>query len=198
VLQYFVLNKPYGFVSQFTDEGKHKGLQHLIKLPKDVYPAGRLDSDSEGLLILTNDNFLKHHLLTPQFKHTRTYAVQVDGQATQVHLNLLRHGVQITIEGKPYKTLPPQNISLLNDIKFLERKPPVRFRKHIPTSWIQLTLIEGKNRQVRKMTASVGIPTLRLIRTGIEKIDIGDFRESELKEYNKADIFKMLNIKTQT
>lgn len=182
-------------MSQFTDEGKHKGLQHLIKLPKDMYPAGRLDSDSEGLLILTNDNFLKHHLLTPRFKHTRTYAVQVDGQATQVHLNLLRHGVQITIEGKPYKSLPPKNILLLNDINFPERKPPVRFRKHIPTSWIQLTLIEGKNRQVRKMTASVGIPTLRLIRTAIEDVTIDTFAEGELKEFDKTEIFNLLHIK---
>lgn len=193
--KYFVLNKPYGYVSQFTDEAKHPGLQRLIQLPKDVYPVGRLDSDSEGLLVLTNDNYLKHNLISPQFKHKRTYAVQVDGIATQVHINLLMQGVQISVEGKPYKTLPPNNITLLHNVNFKERTPPVRFRKSIPTSWIELTLIEGKNRQVRKMTAAVGIPTLRLIRTTIEDIKIEDYKEGELKELDKSSIYKMLKIK---
>ena len=196
MFKYFVLNKPYGYVSQFTDEGKHKGLQHLINLPKTVYPAGRLDVDSEGLLILSNDNYLKHHLLTPQFKHERTYAVQVDGLASQIHLNLLTHGVEISIEGKPYKTLPPKKISLLHNINFGERKPPVRFRKEIPTSWIELILMEGKNRQVRKMTAAVGIPTLRLIRTAIEDITIDKFAAGELIEFEKKEIYSLLKIKT--
>lgn len=195
--RYFILNKPFGYVSQFTDEAKHPGLQRLIKLPKDVYPVGRLDSDSEGLLILSNDNYLKHHLLTPQFKHKRTYAVQVDGTATQVHVNLLKHGVQISVEGKAYKTLPPYEVRLLHDVNFWERKPPVRFRKSIPTSWIEMTLIEGKNRQVRKMTAAVGIPTLRLIRTAIEEIKIIDFKEGEMKELEKKSIYKLLNISIQ-
>ncbi|HNR21070.1 MAG TPA: pseudouridine synthase [Bacteroidia bacterium] len=193
--RYFVLNKPYGYVSQFSDEAKHPGLQRLIKLPKDVYPVGRLDSDSEGLLILSNDNYLKHHLLTPQFKHKRTYAVQVDGTATQVHINLLKQGVQISVEGKVYKTLPPHEARLLHDINFWARNPPVRFRKSIPTSWIEMTLIEGKNRQVRKMTAAVGIPTLRLIRSAIEEIKVDEFREGELKEFGKKEIYHLLGLK---
>lgn len=193
--RYFVLNKPYGYVSQFSDEAKHPGLQRLIKLPKDVYPVGRLDSDSEGLLILSNDNYLKHHLLTPQFKHKRTYAVQVDGTATQVHINLLKQGVQISVEGKVYKTLPPHEARLLHDINFWARNPPVRFRKSIPTSWIEMTLIEGKNRQVRKMTAAVGIPTLRLIRSAIEEIKVDEFREGELKEFEKKEIYHLLGLK---
>jgi 23S rRNA pseudouridine2457 synthase len=194
VKYYFVLNKPYGFLSQFKDEGKHKGLQHLLKLPKDVYPAGRLDLDSEGLLILTNDNFLKHHLLTPEFKHKRTYAVQVDGIASNVHINLLSHGVEIKIEGKPYKTLPPYRVSLLESANFNERNPPVRFRKNIPTSWIELTLLEGKNRQVRKMTAAVGIPTLRLIRSAIEELSIINFENGEVKEYKQQEIYSLLHM----
>jgi len=104
VKHYYVLYKPYGYLSQFSDEAKHKGLNNLIKVEPDVYPAGRLDVDSEGLLLLTNDNFLKHHLLNPENKHKRTYHVQVDGTATSVHLNLLQQGVEITIEGKVLKS----------------------------------------------------------------------------------------------
>ncbi|HCI59019.1 MAG: pseudouridine synthase [Bacteroidetes bacterium] len=191
---YYVLYKPYGYLSQFSDEAKHKGLNHLIKVEPDVYPAGRLDVDSEGLLLLTNDNFLKHHLLNPENKHKRTYHVQVDGTATSVHLNLLQQGVEITIEGKPYKTLPPVSVNLLNEVSYPERNPPVRFRKHIPTSWIELVLTEGKNRQVRKMTAAVGIPTLRLIRNKIEAINIKDYQQGELKELSQQEIYKLLKI----
>ena len=192
--KYYVLHKPYGYLSQFSDEAKHKGLKHLIDVEPDVYPAGRLDVDSEGLLILTNDNNLKHHLLNPQNKHNRTYHIQVDGTATSVHLNLLRQGVEITIEGKPYKTLPPQAVNLLNEVFYPERMPPVRFRKNIPTSWIEMVLIEGKNRQVRKMTAAVGIPTLRLIRSKIEAIDIKDYQPGELKKITRSDIFNLLKV----
>jgi len=194
VKHYYVLYKPYGYLSQFSDEAKHKGLNHLIKVEPDVYPAGRLDVDSEGLLLLTNDNFLKHHLLNPENKHKRTYHVQVDGTATSVHLNLLQQGVEITIEGKPYKTLPPVSVNLLNEVSYPERNPPVRFRKHIPTSWIELVLTEGKNRQVRKMTAAVGIPTLRLIRNKIEAINIKDYQQGELEELSQQEIYKLLKI----
>jgi len=194
VKHYYVLYNPYGYLSQFSDEAKHKGLNHLIKVEPDVYPAGRLDVDSEGLLLLTNDNFLKHHLLNPENKHKRTYHVQVDGTATSVHLNLLQQGVEITIEGKPYKTLPPVSVNLLNEVSYPERNPPVRFRKHIPTSWIELVLTEGKNRQVRKMTAAVGIPTLRLIRNKIEAINIKDYQQGELKELSQQEIYKLLKI----
>ena len=192
--KYYVLYKPYGYLSQFSDEAKHKGLKHLIDVEPDVYPAGRLDVDSEGLLLLTNDNFLKHHLLNPENKHKRTYHVQVDGTATSVHLNLLRQGVEITIEGKPYKTFPPASVNLLNEVSYPERNPPVRFRKHIPTSWIELVLTEGKNRQVRKMTAAVGIPTLRLVRSKIEAINIKDYQPGELKELSQKEIFKLLHL----
>jgi len=120
--------------------------------------------------------------------------VQVDGTATSVHLNLLRQGVEITIEGKPYKTFPPASVNLLNEVSYPERNPPVRFRKHIPTSWIELVLTEGKNRQVRKMTAAVGIPTLRLIRSKIEAINIKDYQPGELKELSQKEIFKLLHL----
>ncbi len=120
--------------------------------------------------------------------------MQVDGTATSVHLNLLQQGVEITIEGKPYKTLPPVSVNLLNEVSYPERNPPVRFRKHIPTSWIELVLTEGKNRQVRKMTAAVGIPTLRLIRNKIEAINIKDYQQGELKELSQQEIYKLLKI----
>lgn len=154
-------------LSQFSREGDHLTLADLdFVFPKDIYPVGRLDADSEGLLLLTNDNFLKTRLLDPKNKHLRTYYVQVDGDITHEACHELAQGVAININGKSYKTLP--SIAKLIDTPELpERNPPVRFRKNIPTSWLSISLYEGKNRQVRKMTASVGFPTLRLVRWAI-------------------------------
>ena len=192
--RYFILNKPYGYLSQFTDEGAYKGLNHLIKLPKDVYSAGRLDADSEGLLVFTNDTFLKNQMLEPRFAHIRTYVVQVEGEVDEVRLVKLSEGIEINIKGTLYKTIPAKIVQVLTNVPFEERNPPVRFRKNIPTTWIELSLVEGKNRQVRKMTAAIGYPTLRLIRTSIENLTLDKMQSGQLIELSKESIYKKLNI----
>lgn len=162
---YYLVYKPFGMLSQFTPEGGHPTLADLsFTFPKDVYPVGRLDADSEGLLLLTNDNALKHRLLTPQFEHKKTYWVQVEGAITREALHQLEQGVRIRIKGKEYQTAPANAKEMQEVPNLPERTPPIRYRAAIPTSWIQLTLKEGKNRQVRRMTAAVGFPTLRLVR----------------------------------
>ena len=160
-------------LSQFTSPDGKMCLKDIIEVEKDVYPVGRLDYDSEGLLLLTNDASINHQLLHPSFEHKRTYWVQVDGAITEVALEILRKGVIINIDGKQYKTNKAVLKTLPDDIQVPDRNPPIRFRKSIPTSWISIELTEGKNRQVRKMFASVGFPVLRLIRAqlGIYTID---------------------------
>ena len=172
-MQYFLLYKPFQVLSQFTSPDGKKCLKDIIEVEKDVYPVGRLDYDSEGLLLLTNDSSINHQLLHPSFEHKRTYWVQVDGAITDVALEILRKGVIINIDGKPFKTNKAILKPLPDDILVPERNPPIRFRKSIPTSWVSIELTEGKNRQVRKMFASVGYPVLRLIRAqfGIYTID---------------------------
>lgn len=162
-------------LSQFTREGEHTTLADLeFDFPKDVYPVGRLDADSEGLLLLTNDNFLKTKLLEPRNKHKRTYYVQVEGMATQEACRELNAGVTISINSKSYRTLPAE-VSLIEEPPLPDRNPPIRFRKNIPTSWMSVILHEGKNRQVRKMTAAVNFPTLRLSRWAIGSLSIADY-----------------------
>jgi 23S rRNA pseudouridine2457 synthase len=186
--QYFLIYKPFGMLSQFTREGDHTTLADLdFKFAKDIYPVGRLDSDSEGLLLLTNDNFLKTKLLEPRNKHTRTYYAQVEGEATREACEILNAGVNIAINGKQYLTLPALT-ELIEEPSLPERNPPIRFRKNIPTFWISLTLREGKNRQVRKMTASVGFPTLRLVRWSIGKISLADKKD---KFPNPGDVWEV-------
>jgi 23S rRNA pseudouridine2457 synthase len=179
-------------LSQFTKEGEKKTLADFYNLPKDVYPIGRLDYDSEGLLLLTNDKKLNHRLLNPQFAHNRTYWVQVDGQITTEALQQLDKGVSINIEGKEYKTKPSKANLLVPDPNLPQRNPPIRFRKNIPTSWLELTLTEGKNRQVRKMTAAVGFPTLRLVRYSIENITIDNMQPGSIIEMSEQTIYKKL------
>ena len=172
-MQYFLLYKPFQVLSQFTSPDGKKCLKDIIEVEKDVYPVGRLDYDSEGLLLLTNDASINHQLLHPSFEHKRTYWVQVDGAITKEALEILSKGVIINIDGKQYKTNKAVLKTLPDDIQVPERNPPIRFRKSIPTSWVSIELTEGKNRQVRKMFASVGFPVLRLIRAqlGIYTID---------------------------
>ncbi|PWJ60548.1 23S rRNA pseudouridine2457 synthase [Dyadobacter jejuensis] len=178
-------------LSQFTKEGEHPTLADLeYEFDKDIYPVGRLDADSEGMLLLTNDNFLKTKLLDPKNKHSKTYYSQVEGDIDEPACVMLRKGVSISINGKRYKTLPA-GAELLPEPTLPERNPPVRFRKNIPTSWVALTLHEGKNRQVRKMTAAVGFPTLRLVRWSIGAIRLSDFDlllPGMVVELRKADI----------
>lgn len=159
------LNKPYGVLCQFTDEGGRRTLADLVP-QKDVYAAGRLDQDSEGLLLLTDDGRLAHQLTDPRHKQAKTYLAQVDGEIDEAALQALRRGVAL----KDGPTLPADVAFAATPDWLWPRDPPVRFRKHIPTSWLSLTLREGRNRQVRRMTAAVGFPTLRLIR-----VRIGEF-----------------------
>ncbi|MDP4207694.1 MAG: pseudouridine synthase [Bacteroidota bacterium] len=190
--QYFIIYKPFGMLSQFTAEGDKATLAQLGQFPPDVYPVGRLDADSEGLLILTNDKELNHRLLNPKFRHKRTYLAQVDGAVTPEAIEKLCKGVTITVDGRPYATLPAQAKALTAEPGLPERIPPIRYRKSIPTSWVELTLHEGKNRQVRKMTASVGFPTLRLVRVAIEGIQLGGMQPGEVRELYHEKIYRLL------
>ncbi|MEM9982916.1 MAG: pseudouridine synthase, partial [Bacteroidota bacterium] len=191
--QYYALYKPYGILSQFSNKGAREGLKNLYDFPKEVYPVGRLDADSEGLLLLTNDNQLKHRLLTPKFKHQKTYIVQVEGGVTPIALERLRAGVEIKVKKQPYITLPAVVALLSEDPSFLPaRIPPIRFRANIPTSWLQITITEGKNRQIRKMTAKVGFPTLRLVRTHIGNLFVGERKPAEVWTYDQAAIYQMI------
>ena len=163
--QYYIFNKPFQVLSQFSAEGDKRTLfDYFPHFPKNIYPVGRLDYDSEGLLLLTDDKPLTHLLLDPAFAHPRTYWVQVEGTITEEAARQLEQGVNISIDGKQYRT-KKATVKILKEFPDVtERNPPIRFRKNIPTSWIALTLTEGKNRQVRRMTAATGYPTLRLIR----------------------------------
>ncbi len=167
-------------------------LKNYFDVPKDVYPVGRLDNDSEGLLILTNDASLNHRLLNPLYKHEREYWVQVEGSITKEAIDNLQNGIVISIDGKPHTTLPCKSFVFTESPNVYERNPPIRVRKNIPDSWISLSLIEGKNRQVRRMTAKVGFPTLRLIRYRIEKLTLENMRPGDMKEMTKEEIYKGL------
>jgi 23S rRNA pseudouridine2457 synthase len=192
MFSYFMIYKPYLVMSQFSPiEGK-KTLADYFKVPKDVYPIGRLDYDSEGLLILTNDKLLNNRLLNPKFEHEREYWVQVDGAIDIEALKKMEKGVEINVDGKLYKTKICKACMFDGQPRVPERNPTIRFRKEIPAPWIKLILHEGKNRQVRKMTASTGFPTLRLIRHRIEKLTIDGFAPCEIKEYTKDQLYNLL------
>lgn len=173
--QILLFNKPFNVLCQFTDEPQYKGqretLADYIQQP-GFYAAGRLDRDSEGLLLLTDDGKLQHRISDPKHKQPKTYLVQLEGEISREALQRLQQGVELndgmTLPAKARKVNAPQWI--------WERNPPIRERKNIPTSWLELTITEGRNRQIRRMTAAVGYPTLRLIR-----IRIGDFKLNNLK-----------------
>jgi 23S rRNA pseudouridine2457 synthase len=179
-------------LSQFTSHEGKQTLADVITVPKNIYPVGRLDYDSEGLLILTDDASLNHRLLNPSFKHEREYWVQVEGSITQQALTELEQGLIISIDGKLHKTLSASASLFTESPRLPERIPPIRFRKNISTSWLSLTLTEGKNRQVRRMTAKVGFPTLRLIRYRIENITLQDILPGDMKEVSKEELYKSL------
>lgn len=172
-----LFNKPFGVLSQFTPEAGHRALNEF-GFPSGVYAAGRLDHDSEGALLLTDDGKLIKRLLDPKFEHPRTYLVQVDGQITPEALKQLAKGVTI----KGYSTKPCKAEFATPPDDLWERVPPIRYRANIPTSWVRLTLIEGKNRQVRHMTAAVGFPTLRLIRVAIGDLTLDGLQPGEWRE----------------
>jgi len=175
-----LFNKPFRVLTQFTDTEGRSTLADFIKVP-DVYAAGRLDFDSEGLLILTDDGRLQQQLANPAFKLSKTYCVQVDGEISEEALNRLRQGVQL----KDGPTRPARARRIDPPHWLWPRNPPVRFRREQPTSWIELVITEGRNRQVRRMTAEVGFPTLRLIRWSIgnwtlDNLAPGQWREEQV------------------
>ncbi len=182
--KYFVVYKPFGVLSQFTDSDGRKTLADLFSFPHDVYPVGRLDYDSEGLLLLTNDKALTDKLLHPKQKLEKEYFVQVEGVPNEDALLQLSAGV--VIENK--KTLPAKVKILKNQPPFEERIPSIRFRKTIPTTWLSITIVEGRNRQVRKMTAKVGYPTLRLVRVRVGNILLGKMKPGEVREMSYSEI----------
>ncbi len=187
--QYLLFYKPFRVLSQFSPEGDKQTLaDYLGDLPKDIYPVGRLDYDSEGLLLLTNDKQLTHRLLDPAEGHPRTYWVQVEGAITEAAMERLQRGVTIAVDGRKHRTRPAR-AERLGAVEVPERNPPIRFRAAIPTSWIALTLTEGKNRQVRRMTAAVGFPTLRLIRVAIGRLDAGGLEPGQWREVAPGALF---------
>ncbi len=189
-----MIHKPYKVLSQFSNEGSNPGLGTLYDLPKDVYPVGRLDLDSEGLLILTNDKSLNNKLLNPSFNHKRTYWVEVENVPSEASLKKLRKGVRIRINGKPHLT-KSANVRILDQVmEVAERDPPVNVLKHPIRSWVELELSEGKNRQVRRMTASVDHPTLRLIRVAIEDLSLFPLKSGEITQISKKKIYQKLNL----
>ena len=178
-MEYYLIYKPYQVLSQFTSTDGKLCLKDILNVPKNVYPVGRLDYDSEGLLLLTNDTSINHQLLHPKFAHARTYWVQVDGAITNDAVEALSKGVTISVDGKTYETKKATLKILPDNLLVPERNPPIRVRKSIPTSWVSIQLTEGKNRQVRKMFASVGFPVVRLIRSQIGQFSIAQMQPSD-------------------
>lgn len=187
-MDYFLIYKPFQVLSQFTSTEGKLCLKDILHVPTDVYPVGRLDYDSEGLLLITNDKSINQQLLNPIFAHQRTYWVQVDGAITTEALAQLSKGVTINVDGKSYKTKPAKLEQLPDALQVPDRNPPIRFRKNIPTSWVSIQLTEGKNRQVRKMFAQVGFPVLRLIRAKLGKYSIQDMQPGDCLSLTASEV----------
>ena len=187
-----LFNKPYGVLSQFTsDGGKWRTLAEYVDIP-DVYAAGRLDADSEGLLLLTDHGALQSAIAGAQSRVSKTYHVQVEGTATPEQATTLAHGIALT-DGM---TRPAKCRLLPDAVEPWPRMPPIRVRKSVPDSWIELTIGEGKNRQVRRMTAAVGLPTLRLIRMAIGPWQAGGLASGEMRVITDDEAFAALRAKS--
>ena len=188
-MRYLLLNKPYEVLTQFTDEHGRATLKDFVPVP-DVYPVGRLDFDSEGLLLLTDDKQLQHRLSDPKFKVPKTYWAQVEGTVSETALEQLRRGVQI----KEGLTAPGEATELAEPAHLWARNPPIRYRASIPTSWLEIRISQGMNRQVRKMCAAVGLPCLRLVRAAIGPLGLGDLQPGEWRELTAADVIELRKI----
>jgi len=188
---YILLNKPYGMLSQFTRPAgsRWQCLADIPGLPSGVYAAGRLDADSEGLVLLTDDMETRHRLMDPVFRHPRTYLAQVEGVPGPRALRTLESGT-IVLDGRP--VLAARARPLATEPSLPPRPVPIRFRAHIPTAWIEVTLTEGRNRQVRRMTAAAGHPTLRLVRTRIGSLALGSLPPGAWREVSRAAVTSFL------
>jgi 23S rRNA pseudouridine2457 synthase len=200
--RYLLFYKPYDVLTQFSDRPSHpsppsdssnsaeprqRTLKDYILVP-DVYPVGRLDRDSEGLVLLTNNGRLQHRLSDPKFAHPRIYWVQVERIPTNAELEPLRQGLVLKDHGKLYRSRPTQVRLLSTDPALPPRDPPVRFRKTVPTAWLEITLTEGRNRQVRRMTAAIGFPTLRLVRVAIAHLRLEGLQPGEWRELTAEEV----------
>jgi 23S rRNA pseudouridine2457 synthase len=190
--QYYVVYKPYLVLSQFTSVDGKQTLKDHFPVPVDCYPVGRLDHDSEGLLILTNDSSLNHRLLNPRFAHDREYWVQVEGVIAPASIRALQTGLTISVDGREYRTKPCIVDFFESAPPVPDRTPPIRYRAQLPTTWISMILREGKNRQVRKMTAKAGYPTLRLIRHRIEGLSLDGLGPGEMRALDRSTIYSLL------
>ena len=188
-MRYLLLNKPYEVLTQFTDEHGRATLKDFVPVP-DVYPVGRLDFDSEGLLLLTDDKQLQHRLSDPRFKVPKIYWAQVEGLISEAALQQLRRGVQV----KEGLTAPGEAAELPEPAGLWPRTPPIRYRASIPTSWLEIQISQGMNRQVRKMCAAVGLPCLRLVRAAIGPLGLGGLQPGEWRELTGAEVDSLRKI----
>jgi len=184
-MRYLLLNKPYEVLTQFTDEQGRATLKDFVPVP-GVYPVGRLDFDSEGLLLLTDDKQLQHRLSDPRYKVPKTYWAQVEGQPTEAALEPLRQGV--TIKDGPTQPAAARTLPDAVEADLWPRQPPIRYRASLPTSWVEIVISEGMNRQVRKMTAAVGLPCLRLVRVALGELTLSNLAPGQWRDLTPAEV----------